>query len=62
MITHFAKLELYTLSFSVVRLVYHERLRFPILAETDKSLASCHQPAGAWRYASVSFSKSRPGK
>ncbi|MEZ4865858.1 MAG: hypothetical protein R3C14_31380 [Caldilineaceae bacterium] len=38
MITHFAEIELYTLDLSVVRLVYHERLRFPILAETDHSL------------------------
>jgi hypothetical protein len=39
MITHFAELELHMLSLSVVRLVYHERLRFPILAETDNFLA-----------------------
>jgi hypothetical protein len=44
MITHFAELELYTLSLSVVRLVYHERLRFPIRAETDKSLAFALTP------------------
>ena len=44
MITHFAELELYTLTLSVVRLVYHERLRFPILAETNDSLAFAIAP------------------
>ncbi len=44
MITHFAELELHTLSLNVVRLVYHERLRFPILAETDQSLSFALTP------------------
>lgn len=39
MITHFAELELHTLTLSVVRLVYHERLRFPIIAEAENSIA-----------------------
>lgn len=44
MITHFAEIELSTLTLSVVRLVYHERLGFPILAETDDSLAFAITP------------------
>jgi hypothetical protein len=38
MITHFAELELHTLALSVVRLVYHERLQFPILVEAENSI------------------------
>lgn len=39
MITHFAELELHTLAMSVVRIVYHERLGLPILAESEDALA-----------------------
>lgn len=39
MITHFAELELHTLALRVVRIVYHERLGLPIVAESEEALA-----------------------